>query len=96
MEQFYVYFGVITTLKGDILSYFLIIDDVNHKGLVDCGMSPRISNIKRHCFRILFSHNETFFTFVKSTKYQSNHFVSLLPTFQKIKNNPSSRSLSLK
>ena len=43
-----------------------------------------------------FCRNETFGTFFKSTKFQSNHFVLLLPTIQKKKSYPSQTSSASK
>ena len=52
------------------------------------------SSINQKCFRILFCHNEPFGTFVKSAKFQSNHFAPLLPTIQKRKKSNSNHNSS--
>ena len=77
--------GLSSVLKGQILSYYPDVGDVNHKYLFNCNITPRISNINQKCFRILFCCNEAFGTFFKSAKFQSNHFALLLPTIQKKK-----------
>ena len=86
-----------SVLKGQILSYYPDVGDVNHKYLFICNISPRTSNVNQKCFRILFCRNEAFGTFFKSEKFQSNHFVPLLPTIQKRKkSNPSHTSSASK
>ena len=74
-----------SVLKGQILSYYHDIDDVNYKHLFNCHITSRTTIIKQKCFRILFCCNEAFGTFIKSAKFQLNHFVPLLPTIQKRK-----------
>ena len=52
-----------------------------------------IKSASEHCF----CRNEAFGTFFKSAKFQSNHFVPLLPTIQKRKkSNPSHTSSASK
>ena len=65
----------------------------NDKYLFNCNITPRTCNIRQKWFRILFCCNETFSSFVKTAKYQSNRFVSFLSTIEK-KNNPSHTSLA--
>ena len=77
--------GLFSVLKGQILSYYPDVSNVSHKHLSNCHIAPRTSNIKQKCFRILICCNEAFSTFFKSAKFQSHHFVSLLPTIQKRK-----------
>ena len=77
--------GLSSVLKGQILSYYPDVGDVNHKYLFNCNITSRTSNVNQKCFRILFCRNEAFGTFSKSAKFQSNHFVPLLPTIQKRK-----------
>ena len=77
--------GLSSVLKGKILTYYPDISDFNHKHSLNCLITPRTSNINQKCFRILFCRNGAFGAFVKSAKFQSNHFVQLLPTIQKRK-----------
>ena len=89
--------GLSSALKGQVLSFYPDVGDFNHKHLFNCHITPRTSSINQKCFRILFCRNEPFGTFVKSAKFQSNHFVPLLPTIQKRKkSNPSHTSLASK
>ena len=86
--------GLSYVLKDQTLSYYR---DVNHRHLFNCNSTPRTSNIKQKCFRILFYRNEAFGTFVLSANFESNHFVPLLPAIQKTKkSNPSQTSSSSK
>ena len=85
--------GLSSVMKGQILSYYSDTGDFNHKNSFNYDITPRISNINQKCFRILICCNEAFSTFVKSSKFQSNHFLPLLPTIQKRKKtNPSHTS----
>ena len=89
--------GLSSVLKGHVLSFYPDVGDFNHKHLFNCHITPRTSSINQKCCRILFCRNEPFGTFVKPVKFQSNHFVPLLPTIQKRKkSNPSHTSLASK
>ena len=89
--------GLSSVLKGQILSYYPDVGDVNHKYLFNSSITPRTSNVNQKCFRTLFCCNEAFGTFFKSAKFQSNYFVPLLPTIQKRKkSNPSHTSSASK
>ena len=90
--------GLSSVLKGQVLSFYPDVGDFNHKHLFNCHITPRTSSINQKCFKILFCRNEPFGTFIKSAKFQSNHFVPLLTTIRKRKkNNPShTRSASKK
>ena len=91
------FLGLSSVLKGQVLSFYPDVGDFNHKHLFNCHITPRTSSINQKCFRILFCCTEPFATFVKSVKFQSNHFVPLLPTIQKRKkSNPSHTSLASK
>ena len=82
--------GLFSVLKDQVLSFYPDVGDFNHKNLFNCHITPRTSSINQKCFKIFFCRNEPFGTFVKSAKFQSNHFVPLLTTIQKRKkNNPS-------
>ena len=75
--------GLSSVLKGQVLSFYPDVGDFNHKHLFNCHITPRASSINQNCFRILFSRNEPFGTFVKSAKLQSYHFVTCYPQFRK-------------
>ena len=86
--------GLSSVLKDQVLSFYPDVGDFNHKNLFNCHITPRTSSINQKCFRILFCRNEPFGTFIKSAKFQSNHFVPLLPTIQKRKKSNQSHTSS--
>ena len=90
--------GLSSVLKGQILSFYPDVGDFNHKHLFNCHISLElVACINQRYFRILFCRNESFGTSVKSAKFQSNHFVPLLPTIQKRKkSNPTHTSSASK
>ena len=76
--------GLSSVLKGQILSYYPNTGDFNHKNSFNNDITLRIS---------MFCCNEAFGTFIKSSRFQSNHFLPLLPIIQKRKKtNPSHTS----
>ena len=54
--------------------------DVNYKHLFNCKIIPRTWNVRQKCFRILFCCNETFGSFFRSARHQTNRFAPFLPT----------------
>ena len=70
--------GLSSVLKGQVLSFYPDVGDFNHKHLFNCHITPRTSSINQKCFRILFCRNEPFGTFVKSAKFQSNQFCTIV------------------
>ena len=70
--------GLSSVLKGQVLSFYPDVGDFNQKHLFNCHITPRTSSINQKCFRILFCRNEPFGTFVKSAKFQSNQFCTIV------------------
>ena len=88
--------GLFSVLKDQVLTYYHdVVDAIINIYLIVAPLQELI--ILNKCFRILFRGNESFGTFVKSAKFQSNHFVPLLLTIQeRKKSNPSHSSSASK
>ena len=85
-----------SVVKGQILSYYLDVGDVNYKHSFNCITSPRIINILPKYFAILLYRNKKISTFVMPEKIQSNCFYHCYLQFWKKKCNPSHNNSAFK